>query len=168
MKLVFEAIIVLVVCFTAFYTYTTYWDDFLAIFSTDNEKFLVYVGDVALSVTVADDPEERRQGLSGVAKLNDFEGKLFIFDEAQKHGIWMKDMLIPIDIIWLDDNLTVIHIEENVVPESYPEIYAPNEPARFVLEMGAHFVDTLRLKTGDRLNVPSELLPVDIRENLQE
>ena len=127
----------------------------------------IAVDDVSLIVTYADTVEEREQGLSGVDQLDDREGKLFFFDQEDYYGFWMKDMLIPIDIIWINNNLEVVHIEENVAPDSFPAVYYPIEPARFVLEVNAFFADTFKIELGDRLDVPISDLPADLQANLQ-
>lgn len=168
MRSIYELIIILVVGLTWLFVYQYYWDDVKTFFFSGEPTYVVHINDVALEVTVADDTEERIQGLSGVESLRDFEGKLFIFDEADQHGIWMKDMIIPIDILWLDNKLRVVHIERNVMPSTYPDTFSPDEPTRFVLETKAHFVDSLKIKVGDRLIVPPGLLPRDVRDNLQK
>ena len=118
--------------------------------------------------SVDEETNERIAGLSGVSGLRDLEGKLFIFDADGKHGIWMKDMLIPIDILWIDKNLKVIHIVENASPDSYPHtVFSPPLDARFVLEMNAFFVSSLKIKVGDTLTLPPSLIPEDIKRNLQ-
>lgn len=167
MKILLDIFIVIVLFFTGLFLYTQYWDALMhAFFGTDVE-YTIYLGSKALNVTVADEQNERIQGLSSVTSLGDFNGKLFIFDSDEKHGIWMKDMLIPIDIIWIDKNLTVIDIAENVDPSTYPRVYAPKESARFVLEVNAFFVSTTKVAIGDRLVLPPGILPKDIEKSLQ-
>ncbi len=167
MKILLDIFIIIVLFFTGLFLYTQYWDTLMhAIFGTDVE-YTIYLGSKALNVTVADEQSERIQGLSSVTSLGDFNGKLFIFDTDDKHGIWMKDMLFPIDIIWIDKNLTVIDIAENVDPSTYPRVYASKEPARFVLEVNAFFVSTTKVAIGDRLVLPPGILPKDIEKSLQ-
>jgi len=169
MKFLFETAILLIFALTALYLYTAYWDEVRATLFGEEQHHTIYLGEVALEVTVADEYDERVQGLSGVEKLKDFEGKLFIFNNDAKHGIWMKDMLIPLDIIWIDKNLRVIHIEENVSPDTYPsQIFAPQSDARFVLEMNAHFASSVRIEIGDVLMLPPSLIPRDIANVLQQ
>lgn len=86
---------------------------------------------------IADTPEERTQGLSGRTTLAEDTGLLFIFPEAGEHRFWMKDMLISIDILWLADDGTVVGIEENVHPDTFPQAFTPPEPVRYVLEVAA-------------------------------
>ena len=73
--------------------------------------------------------------MSGQDALKKDEAMLFIFDEPGMHGFWMKDMRFSIDIIWIDENLRVVHLEENVSPSSYPESFIPSVDAKYVLEI---------------------------------
>lgn len=168
MRFFFETFIIIIVAVVALFVYANYWDEIKYAFFSNNERFTIYVGDVAVDVSVADEQHERILGLSGTPSLDDFEGKLFIFDHAAKHGIWMKDMLFPIDILWFNNELELIHIEKNVEPRTYPNVFAPQEDARFVLEVNAFFVNTLKIEVGDRLALPPLLIPDDIRRNLQQ
>lgn len=169
MKFILETAVLFIFAITALYLYATYWDDVQHALFGDEPHHTIYLGEVAIDVTVADEYDERVQGLSGVEKLKDFEGKLFIFNADAKHGIWMKDMLMPLDIIWIDKNLKVIHIEENVSPDTYPtQIFAPQSDARFVLEMNAHFASSVRIEVGDVLMLPPSLVPKDIANVLQQ
>ena len=116
-----------------------------------NERVLI-VGNVGLKVQIADTPEERRRGLSGTRRLKEDSGMFFIFDEEDQHGIWMKDMNYPIDIIWFDRFGSVIYIEENVVSETFPEVFKPEKNALYVLEVNAGFVQGEKLKVGDTID----------------
>jgi uncharacterized membrane protein (UPF0127 family) len=167
MKILLDIFIIIILFFTGFYFYTQYWDSIKYAFFGPEVQYTIYLGSKALNVTIADEPEERIQGLSGVTSLTDFNGKLFIFDTDEKHGIWMKDMLFPIDIIWIDKNLMVIDIAENVDPSTYPRVYAPKNSARFALEVNAFFVSTTKIAIGDRLVLPPGILPKDIEKSLQ-
>lgn len=167
MKILLDVFIIIVLFFIGLFLYTQYWDTLQhALFGTD-AQYTIYLGSKALNVTVADEPQERIQGLSSVASLGDFNGKLFVFDTDEKHGIWMKDMLFPIDIIWIDKNLLVVDIAENVDPATYPRVYAPKTESRFVLEVNAFFVSTTKVAVGDRLVLPPGILPKDIEKSLQ-
>lgn len=90
-----------------------------------------------LRFEIADTPEERAQGLSGRQSIPDNYAMLFVYEEADLHGFWMKDMFVPIDIIWLGDDGTVLKIEEAVSPDTYPKVFYPPQPVRYVLEMRA-------------------------------
>lgn len=86
---------------------------------------------------IKDTPQGRQQGLSGRETVPANYGMLFVFDRKDKYGFWMKDMRVPIDIIWLSDTGAVIGVEENVSPDTYPSVFYPPQPVRFVLETKA-------------------------------
>ena len=108
------------------------------------------IGDKTISVEIADTVRERMLGLSGRVSLSSDTGMLFVFDEPGKYGIWMKDMNFPIDILWLDNLYTVVDIQKNVSPETFPEVFVPENPALYVLEMNAGAVDEYNVKIGDK------------------
>lgn len=75
---------------------------------------------------------------------------LFVYQDDVKPTFWMKGMRFPIDIIWLDKNLTIVGFEKDVIPSTFPETFSPPETIRYVLEVNAGFVDKHQLKIGDR------------------
>jgi uncharacterized membrane protein (UPF0127 family) len=167
-KFAIDVVVVVVAMVTGIFLYQNYWDEFKSTLFQEEAVHTIYIGSSAISVTFADTEEERIKGLSGVSSLREREGKLFVFDTDGRFGIWMKEMKIPLDIIWIDKNLHIIHVVENVTPDTFPEVFLPPSDARFVLEMNAHFFSALRLKVGDVLTLPSILLPYDIKQNLQQ
>jgi len=113
----------------------------------DNSR--VVIGDTHYRVEVVDDEVGRSKGLSGRYRLDDGSGMLFVFDESDTYGFWMRDMNFSIDIIWVSDDFEIVHIETEVSPDTYPEVFYPSEPARYVLEINAGDVDRHRIKTGE-------------------
>ena len=109
----------------------------------------VTIRGVTFAVVVADALDERLRGLSGREALAEGEGMWFVFDKPGLHAIWMKDMRFSIDVLWLDDTLRVIHIEERLSPDSYPEVFKPRAPARYVLEVPAGAIEQYSFRTGD-------------------
>lgn len=89
----------------------------------------------------AETDKERVLGLSGRHSLGSADGLLFIFPDEGKYGIWMKDMLFSIDIIWINSSGEVVFIEENVSPETFPSVFKPDKLAKFVLEVEAGTVE---------------------------
>ncbi len=112
------------------------------------------LGGQSLSIALADTPTLRAQGLSGVTALRENEGMLFVFEEDGRHGFWMKDMLFPIDILWLSFEGEVLHIKKAAEPSSYPEAFVSPVPARYVLEVSSGWSDTRGIKIGDRATLP--------------
>lgn len=111
------------------------------------------LGGEPLFLEVADTDVLRTQGLSLHRPLALNEGMLFIFPNDGRHGFWMKDMLFPIDILWLDSDYRIVDVKEHATPASYPEIFLPGAPARYVLEVSAEFFENHRLKQGDVLEI---------------
>lgn len=112
------------------------------------------IGDVSVHASIADTMPERIKGLSGTPFLPAEVVKLFAFGAAGSHSIWMKDMNYPIDIIWADEAGTIVHIEEAVAPETFPESFASPEPAWYVVETKAGFVASNTIAVGDEIKIP--------------
>lgn len=106
---------------------------------------------VSLKVEIADTPEERVKGLSGRESLDENAGLLFIYDEPGIYGIWMKEMKFPIDAIWLDGNYRVVDIARDVQPDSFPKVFEPSKPAKYILEVNASLAERNSIEIGDLL-----------------
>ena len=70
----------------------------------------IEIGDRTYNVNVAESEEDKIKGLQGRKSLAEDEGMLFVYDEPQTVGFWMKDTDIPLDIIFIDEDLEVISI----------------------------------------------------------
>jgi uncharacterized membrane protein (UPF0127 family) len=93
----------------------------------------------ALQVEVLTTDEERQMGLMFRENLPQDRGLLFVFDEADFYGFWMKNCKFRIDIVWLDDERRVVHVAEKVRPcrrDPCPT-YQPLRRARYVVELNA-------------------------------
>ena len=114
----------------------------------------VSMGSARVGVAIADSPDEREKGLGGVSTLGDNEGMLFIFESAAVRNFWMKGMKIPIDIIWIKDDM-VVGFEKNVMhPDSDNEKllhYQPKTFVNYVLEVNSGFVAEKGIKIGDKV-----------------
>jgi uncharacterized membrane protein (UPF0127 family) len=107
------------------------------------------IGGQVLELIVAKSDYERTLGLSGMSNLPENSAMLFIFQKESLAGIWMKDMLFPIDIFWLDSSLRIIHIEKNVSPDSFPQIFNPESKALYVLETNSGLADKNEIQVND-------------------
>ena len=101
-----------------------------------------------LTVEVASTETEREQGLSGRVSLKEGTGMLFVFTTPGNYGFWMKDMQIPLDIIFIDAAQHVIQVDSNLFPQTYPEVFYPPSPALYVLEVPAGFATTHHIIQG--------------------
>jgi uncharacterized protein len=108
----------------------------------------VQIGGAVISVELATTRAEQIQGLSGRISLATSTGMLFVFDHSSRWGIWMKDMNFPIDVLWITDNLKVAYAVENMSPASYPKVYVPRVPTRYVLEVPAGTVKNDGISVG--------------------
>ncbi len=116
---------------------------------TITKQAIVNIGNKNLVAMVANTPWERERGLAGATFLNDKNGMLFEFDDADYHGIWMKNMDKSIDIIWIDEKNRVVTIKENVSPDTYPAVFKPDAPAKYVLEVLGGYSKMNNIKLGD-------------------
>ena len=133
----------------------------------DIEKVLTTKTGEKIFIEIASTSEEQEQGLSGKRKLMEFvrdqkirtEGMLFVFSEPRVLNFWMKDMRFDLDIIWLDENLKIVHIAKNAQADSYNKqnpasstIFSNgNNPAKYVLEINSGLSNELNLREGDTL-----------------
>lgn len=110
----------------------------------------VRLGNVTINAEVAEEESDMELGLGKRDSISDDGGMLFAFGVPDFWGIWMKDMKFPIDIIWLDENLKVVHIEKDVKPETYPEVFSPSEKAMYVLETNSGFSEKNKITVGEQ------------------
>ncbi len=111
----------------------------------------ITIGGVSLAVEVADTEVLREQGLSGRSDLPSGKGMLFVFDTDGVWGIWMKDMQFPIDIVWADVDGKVVTVALNIAPETYPEVFLPSAPARYIIELPAGFAAAHGIVEGSQI-----------------
>ena len=101
------------------------------------------------SIQIANTDAERIQGLSGIDHLAANAGLLMIYQGDDKWGIWMKDMKIPLDIIWMNNEKKVIYIVTDASPDlGTSKIFTPMDPARYVLEVPAGTVKNSGIRVG--------------------
>ena len=70
----------------------------------------IEVNDKVYTVKLAVSPAEKKKGLQNVTKLDSDKGMLFVWETPQTVGMWMKDVLIPLDIIFINEDLEVISV----------------------------------------------------------
>jgi len=92
-----------------------------------------------IQVELATDEPTRSQGLMYRDRLAEDRGMLFFFPQSGEYPFWMKNTLIPLDMIWIDDQRRIAHVTSNVPPckaDPCPN-YPPNANAKYVLELAA-------------------------------
>ncbi len=114
--------------------------------------------EVKITAEVADTPDKKALGLSFRKALDENSGMLFVLDSPTIVFFWMKDMLIPLDMIWIMDN-KVVDIDKNVpIPKEGTPLtqlpkYSPKEKVNYVLEVNAGFAEKNNIKTGDSVSI---------------
>jgi uncharacterized membrane protein (UPF0127 family) len=118
-------------------------------FFPNYKKTTISIDGINVTMAIASTDEQRIRGLSGLENMSENEGMLFLFDMPSKQGFWMNKMNIPIDIIWLDSNNKVVHIEKQLEPcklfLSCP-VYNPQADSLYVIELRAGFADDHSIK----------------------
>lgn len=109
---------------------------------------------VVLDMYIADTPARRQNGLMFIESMNLYEGMLFIYAQPAEISMWMKNTLIPLDMLFFDQELRIRHIRRNTIPLS-EEIISSNGTVTGVIELNGGAAETLGILPGDRIIVPS-------------
>lgn len=115
---------------------------------------IAVINDRTFELTVADSPQEKEIGLSEINSLPENKGMIFLFEKPDYYSFWMKNMKIPIDIIYISND-KIVTIYSNVQPPANSqeglEIYTPSEPSDKVLEIQAQLSEKYNFKKGDKV-----------------
>ena len=109
----------------------------------------IEIGNKKYKVQEARTEEEKEKGLQGVTELPEDEGMLFYFDPPEDVSMWMKDTLIPLDIVFINDDEEVVYVGEGV-PNSTSQITVPD--IAYVLEVNSGS----GIQEGDELDFEEE------------
>lgn len=113
----------------------------------------IEIGDREYKVKVARTPEEKAKGLQGITELGEDEGMLFIYDKPSTINFWMKNTLIPLDIIFIDDDEEVISIYKG---EPNSESIVEEDNVKYVLEVNQNS----GIEVGDDLDIEEDTMKV--------
>ncbi len=128
---------------------------FLVLVFTESKQE-VCIRDQCYDVELAETPEERQQGLMYRDHLARNSGMLFVFEESKAHQFWMKNTLIPLDIIWINAEYRVVEILQNVQPceeDPCPVYGSLDTEALYVLELNAGEVKRVGLEVRDSVEI---------------
>jgi uncharacterized membrane protein (UPF0127 family) len=107
------------------------------------------------AVELARTPEEQAQGLMFRESLSQRSGMLFLFGDGAPHQFWMKNTMIPLDIVWLDESGRVLFVSANTPPcraDPCPN-YGPEVPAPTVLEIAGGMAAKEGVTVGSRISL---------------
>lgn len=148
-KLFFTLVIVVAVFFGMFLYSKKNREPYL--FSDYETRTIVLSENYKINAYRATTKEQRELGLSGTTFLASHDGMLFEFPYENQWYFWMKDMVIPIDIIWVNKDMSVVYIEKNLSPDTYPQSFGPKENALYVLEVASGVSEKVNLTIGDKI-----------------
>ena len=122
----------------------------------------IMVDDVPLQVQIADSEPRRIRGLMFQEQLPNDQGMIFVFEQPGLYSLWMLNMQFSLDIIWIDGDGKVVHIEKNVPPcktvvESVtcPSYNGGDNDAQYILEATTGFVDKNNITTESIMEIIS-------------
>lgn len=115
------------------------------------------------SIELATNNTSREHGLMLRTTLAPDHGMLFVFSDTAPRGFWMKNTLIPLDILYFDADRRLVSAQQDVPPcKADPcPIYPSTGPARYVLELSAGTARRIGVRDGDTLAIEGEVGPVD-------
>jgi len=111
-------------------------------------------GQVRFAVELADDEAERAKGLMNRASMPQSAGMLFVYPDPRTVGFWMKNTLIPLDMIFLDAEGTVARVHSNAVPGDLTPIMG-GDGIKAVLEINGGLAKRMGIGPGSQLRHPS-------------
>ncbi|MCL5130416.1 DUF192 domain-containing protein [Algibacter sp. L4_22] len=115
----------------------------LTITKADNSK-------VVLDIEIADTDFDVQTGLMYRNSMKMNQGMLFIFEDVTERYFYMKNTKIPLDLIYIDENKSIVSFQKNAKP--FDETSLPsNAPAKYVLEVNVGLVDIWKLSVGDSI-----------------
>ena len=119
----------------------------------------IFPSGAEFSLEIAADPITRARGYMFREKVERGEGMLFIFEASERHGIWMMNCEVPLDIIWLDDHFRVVeiaHDSQPCVPDKPCPSLQPLKPASYVIEIAGGMAAKHDLQPGSRIEILSD------------
>jgi len=123
-----------------------------------NAKLQIFDKDKKITefkIAIADDQNEQVYGLMNLKKLPQENGMLFVFLKQQIITMWMKNTLIPLDMIFIDENDVIVNIEKNTTPNSLDLIHSKYEAIK-VLEINANLSNKYKIKVGQKVHISSD------------
>ena len=121
---------------------------------TQTNKNKICFNKNCFKVEIVSNQEELSKGLMFRESLNKNSGMLFIFPEEDIHNFWMKNTLIPLDIIWINSAKEIVFIQKKAQPclEEPCEIFTPDKEALYVLEINSGIAKEIGLEIWSKVN----------------
>ena len=120
----------------------------------------VTIGDAEIKMMVADDFDERRTGMMHRKEVGPDEGMLFVFPDVDFRSFWMRNTLVPLDIIFLDARMRVLNVGRGEPLDENNSVRSVGR-AKYVVELAAGRADELGLKRGTVIDLPESARETD-------
>ncbi len=104
-----------------------------------------------IKIEIAETEGAITQGLMNRSSMDFDKGMLFIFDDNRARSFWMKNTIIPLDIIFIDINNKIVAIKERTTPYSEAQVTSNNIAAKYVLEVNAGFASKYGIQVGNEV-----------------
>lgn len=121
------------------------------------QRITFYPSGLTVIAQKADSEKKRQKGLMGRKSLKDREGMIFYFDETARHAFWMFKTLIPLAVVFVDEDLVVVDVQfmdpcTSSKSDKCP-IYVARQPSRIAIEIAQGTAKRYRIGTGDRIRL---------------
>ena len=120
----------------------------LIVSSRLQSRISLNVGDGVFTAKLASTPSLRDKGLSGATSLSHDQALILAYPSDGKCPIDMKNMKVPLDILWLNNDKKIIFIVKNASADSVDTLFTPKSEGRFVIELPAGSVDNINIRSG--------------------
>lgn len=111
-------------------------------------------GPIKVKAEIADSPEEITTGLMFRESLPKNRGMLFVFPDSATRNFWMKNMLIPLDMLFISENMTIAKVHHAVPCVSEPcPLYNSERPVKYVLEVNGNFTGNAGIREGGKIKL---------------
>jgi len=112
----------------------------------NNEKKTI----AEFKIEIADSPYERQTGLMYRDKLEKQHGMLFVFENSELRSFYMKNTLIPLDLIFIDEDYEIVHVYSKATPYETASI-SSQLPAKFVFEINGGLIEQIGIQKGMKI-----------------
>lgn len=119
------------------------------------ETINIDIGNQSFSLEIAKTLAQKSGGLSKRKTLCDTCGMIFVYQKEWIYPFWMKDTLVPLDIIWVNKDYIVVDIIQGKPNDL--KILKPKDISQYIIELNANMAQNLNLKIGDKIKIPQNL-----------
>lgn len=102
-----------------------------------------------IEIEIAETEGAITQGLMHRKSMDFNKGMLFIFPDSDTRSFWMKNTIIPLDIIFVSEEMTIVAIKDHTTPYSTESVPSDGKQAKYVIEVNAGFTGNIGIKVGD-------------------